>query len=143
MNDNDDKRQPRFLDMTSDGATSPPENNGRHAQQWLRLAHQLSPLVGENGFCALYGRAVRLVRPEFDWLSGNQSSMSVEQLMGALTSDFESVEPAMADTAHTALLNTFTKLLSALIAEALTIRLLLDSALTDEHEQKNAQEQKQ
>jgi hypothetical protein len=142
MNDNDDKRQPRFLDMTSDAATSPPESNGRHAQQWLRLAHRLSPLVGENGFCALYARAVRLVRPEFDWLSGNQSGMSVEQLMGTLTSDFESVEPAMADTAHTALLNTFTKLLSALIGEALTIR-LLDSAGTDEHEQKNAQEQKQ
>jgi hypothetical protein len=142
MNNNDDKRQPRFLDETSAGATSPPEPNARHPQQWLRLAHQLSPLVGENGFCALYARAVRLVRPEFDWLSGNQSSKSVEQLMETLTSDFRSVEPAVADRAHAALLNTFTKLLSALIGEALTIR-LSDSALTTEHERKNAQEQKQ
>jgi hypothetical protein len=142
MNINDDKRQPRFLDETSAGATSPTESNARYLQQWLRLAHQLSPLVGENGFCALYARAIRLVRPEFDWLSGNQSSKSVEQLMATLTSDFESVEPAVADGAHSALLNTFTKLLSALIGEALTIR-LLDSGLTDEHEQKNAQEQKQ
>jgi hypothetical protein len=142
MNDNDDKRQPRFLDMTSDGATSFPESNDHHSQQWLRLAHQLSPLVGENGFCALYARAVRLVRPQYDWLSGNQSSKSVEQLMETLNSDFRAVESAVADKAHAALLNTFTKLLAALIGEALTIR-LLDSALTDEHEQKNAQEQKQ
>jgi hypothetical protein len=142
MNNNDDKRQPRFLGKTSAGATSAPDSKAHQPQQWLRLAHQLSPLVGENGFCALYARSVRLVSPQFDWLSGNQSSKSVEQLMETLAKDFGSVEPAVADGAHAALMNTFTKLLSALIGEALTIR-LLDSALTNEHEQKNAQEQKQ
>jgi hypothetical protein len=142
MNNNDDKRQPRFLDETSAGATSPPETSARHRQQWLRLAHRLSPLVGENGFSALYARALRLVRPQFDWLTGNQSSKPVEQLLEILMNDLATVEAAVADRAHTALLNTFTQLLSALIGEALTIR-LLDSGLMDEHEQKNAQEQKQ
>jgi hypothetical protein len=142
MNDNDDKRQPQSLDMTSDGATSPPESNARHLQQWLRLADQLSPLVGENGFSALYARAIRLVRPQFDWLTGNQSGKPFEQLLEVLMNDLATAEASAADLAHTALLNTFTQLLTALIGEALTIR-LLDSALTDEHEQKNAQEQKQ
>jgi hypothetical protein len=142
MNNNDDKRQPRFLDETSASATSPPESNARYLQQWLRLAQRLSPLVGENGFSALYTRAIRLVRPQFDWLTGNQSSKPFEQLLEILMNDLATVEAAVADLAHTALLNTFTQLLTALIGEALTIR-LLDSALTDEHEQKNAQEQKQ
>jgi hypothetical protein len=141
MNNNDDKRQSRFLDKTSAGAASPPDKNARHLQ-WLRLAQQLSPLIGENGFCALYMRALRLAQPQFDWLTGNQSGKSsVEQLLEALMNDLATVDAASAERAHSALLKTFTQLLTVLIGEALTIR-LLDSASTGEHERKNAQEQK-
>jgi hypothetical protein len=142
MNNNDNTRQPQFPVMTSDGATSPPQAKSSHLQQWLRLAEQLSPLVGENGFSALYARTIRLVRPHFPWLSASQSGAPVAQLLEILMGDYQRVEPDEADRAHAGLLETFTKLLSSLIGEALTIR-LLDSAVTAGHEQKNAQEHKQ
>lgn len=142
MNNNDNTRQPRFPVMNSDGATSSPQSKTGHLQQWLRLAEQLSPLVGENGFSALYGRTIRLVRPHFPWLSTSHSGAPVAQLLEILVGDYQRVEPDEADRAHAGLMETFTKLLSSLIGEALTIR-LLDSAVTPGQEQKNAQEQKQ
>lgn len=141
MNNNDETRQPRFPDKTSDGAPSPPEIKSRQLQQWLRLAAQLSPLVGENGFAALYTRTIRLVRPQFPWLSASPSGTSIAQLLEVLMGDLQRVEPDIAECAHVGLLDTFTKLLSTLIGEALTIR-LLDSAVKNEHEQQHAQEHK-
>lgn len=142
MNNNDDTQQPRFPDTANDGTTSPPESKTRHLQQWLRLAEQLTPLVGENGFSALFGRAIRLERPHYPWLSTSQSGTTVAQLLENLMGDLGRVEPDIAERAHTRLMDTFTKLLSTLIGAALTIR-LLDSAVTSGQEQNNAQEQKQ
>lgn len=142
MNNNDNTRQPRFPVIASDGATSPPETKTSHLQQWLRLSEQLSPLVGENGFAALYARTIRLVQPDFPWLSAGHSGAPVAHSLEILMGDYQRVEPDEADRAHAGLLETFTKLLSTLIGEALTIR-LLDSAVTAGQEQKNAQEQKQ
>ena len=139
MDNNDDKRQPWCPDEASAGVASPAEASTRRLQ-WLRLAHQLSPLVGENGFAALYARSIRLVQPQFIWLTANHSSTPIAQSLEVLVNDFAPIDAAVAARAHTALLNTFTELLSALIGAALTTR-LCDSALAGE-EQKNAQEQK-
>ncbi|HEX9173807.1 MAG TPA: hypothetical protein VF861_14215 [Telluria sp.] len=142
MNNNDNTRQRRFPVMSSDGATNSPQSKTSHQQQWLLLAEQLTPLVGEAGFSALYARTIRLVRPGFPWLSTSQSGAPVAQLLEILMGDYQRVEPDEAERAHAGLLETFTRLLSSLIGEALTIR-LLDSAVTPGQEQKNAQEQKQ
>jgi hypothetical protein len=141
MDKHDDKRQQLLLDMmTSKGGTSPP-GVGELLEPWLRLARHLSPLIGESGFCALYGRTVRLVLPRFAWLPTNPSPKSIPGLVAVLQETLSSVDIAVATEANTALLHTFTKLLSALIGDALTIR-LLNSAWNGEHEQKNAQEHK-
>jgi hypothetical protein len=142
MDKNDDQRRQQTLDTTSGGgATSPATAGDQLLQPWSRLAEKLSPLIGDSGFCALYGRATRLVNPEFGWLAANHSGNSIESLLGALQDGFASVEAAIAQPANTALLNTFTKLLSALIGEALTRR-VLDAATDGWDEQKNAQEHK-
>jgi hypothetical protein len=142
MHNNDDKRQPRSLAMTaSNGVPSPPETIEQLVQRWLQLAAHLSPLIGESGFCALFGRATRLLRPQFDWLTLDQAGKSLADLVAALERDLASVELALARAANEALHNTFIKLLCALIGEALTLR-LVDTALAGEFAQKTVQEHK-
>jgi hypothetical protein len=108
---------------------------------WLRLAHQLSPLVGENGFCALFGRASRLVAPQFEWLGASHSGKTAEAVLASLQEKLASVDAVVSNEGNAALLQSFTKLLAALIGEALTNR-ILNSAAYGEDEQKNAQEHK-
>ena len=142
MDKNYDKRQQLLVElMTSTGAARPLQGNEHLLQPWRRLARHLSPLIGESGFCALYGRASRLVQPDHGWLASTPASKSIDGLIMALGGTFGTVNADAARAANGALLNTFTMLLSDLIGEALTIR-LLHSAAGGEGEQKNAQENK-
>lgn len=142
MDNDDDKRQKLLLDMmTSKRSSSRPDGHDHLLHPWLRLATHLSPLIGGSGFCALYGRAARLVIPQFGWLTVSQSSNSMDALFVTLAENFAAVDADRADAANAALLTTFIELLSALIGEGLTIR-LLDSAHNGELEQKHAQEHK-
>jgi hypothetical protein len=122
-------------------AASAPRDCEPLLHPWKQLAMHLSPLIGESGFCALYGRAMRLVVPRFEWLKAAQPGKNTEQSLGTLTGIYATVHVDAATAANTALLNTFTELLSALIGQALTNR-LLDSAWNGRHEQKNEQEHK-
>jgi hypothetical protein len=135
----DEKRQQLILE-----ALAPKADAGRAAVDhalwpWERLAEHLTPLIGDAGFCALYGRAVRLTAPEFKWITASQSANSIESLFQTLREDFVSVEPAIMTRANNLLLDTYTGLLSALIGEVLTTR-LLNAAWRDESDGKNSQE---
>jgi hypothetical protein len=141
MDKNDDRRQQLLLDMTASKSATSPSGPGELLEPWLRLSRHLSPLIGESGLCALYSRSVRLVMPRFAWLSPNPSPKSIPGLIATLQENLVSVDMAVASEANAALLHTFTKLLSALIGDALTTR-ILNSAWTGEHEQKNAEEHK-
>ena len=114
-------------------------------RKWEQLARHLSPLIGEAGFCALYGRALCLTRPQdCETPAGAPSGAmagSLSQLLASLRETLDRAGPDDACNANTALLATFTRLLSALIGEALTIR-LMNAAWHDEPQQKNAQEHK-
>lgn len=131
----DDKR-PTLLDMAI--SESAPGAVERLLQRWHWLAEKLTPLVGERGFCALYGRAVRLVLPSFGWLTASQPCTSITSLLETLRGDLSSVDGITAAAGNTALFTTFTKLLTALIGEALTNRLLA----SENTEQKHVQEHK-
>jgi hypothetical protein len=142
MNNNDDKRQRLLLDiMTNNGATRLPESTDELLQPWRRLAGHLSPLIGESGFCALYLRATRLLTGQFDWLASSQSCKSIDRALAGLGERLDATDTLAAQAGNAALLNTFTKLLSDLIGEALTTRLLSSAAKGDDG-QKNAQEHK-
>ena len=91
---------------------------------WLRLAEQLTPLIGESGFCALFGRALRLSAPRFERLSSCDSARPVADLFTSLTRTLHEMGPEHAAAANGALLGTFTTLLGSLIGEALTKQLL-------------------
>jgi hypothetical protein len=126
--------------MTSKGDPGRSEEHLLLIQPWRHLADQLGPLIGDNGFCALYCRAVRLVGPEYKWLMSAQPCKTRDAQINALDDLLASVAPDLAKSAHAALLQTFTDLLASLIGHALARR-LLDAAMRD-GEEKKVQEHK-
>jgi len=125
--------------MTGAGARAEPAPDAQ-MQPWLRLAEQLTPLIGDSGFCVLFGRAVRLASARFDGLVGCDPSKSTSLLFASLTRTLNELGPEGAAAANAALLDTFTTQLGTLIGEALTKQLLHDAMGGDG--QKNEQEQK-
>lgn len=114
-------------------------------QPWRHIAQHLCPLIGESGFCALFGRAVHVIGPEHAWLAPQQPCRVPEQLFTSLEERLALVDADRAAAANDALLRTFTHLLATLIGERLTQRLLASAtAAVDatQGQQKNAQEQK-
>lgn len=93
-------------------------------QPWQLLAIQLSPLIGDSGFCALYGRAARLVSARAGQAVPTAPGKPLAALLAALRAHYDSVDAADAARTNDALLTTFTKLLTGLIGEALTMQLL-------------------
>jgi hypothetical protein len=123
MEKHDDKRQQLIGQvLAAPAGTGPADAPARALDAWRRLAAHLCPLVGEAGFCALYARAVRLAPG--DWPAVPLGARSVEALLATLAETLAAADPPQAGAANAALLETFTKLLSGLIGEALTARLL-------------------
>ncbi|MEX5747708.1 hypothetical protein [Massilia sp. X63] len=133
-------------DMTNSTDARDPSDGSRHLlQPWRRIAQHLCPLIGESGFCALFGRAVHVIGPEHAWLAPQQPCRAPEQLFTSLEERMARVDAERAAAANEVLLRTFTQLLSTLIGERLTQRLLESAtAAVDpaQGQQKNAQEQK-
>lgn len=96
-------------------------------QPWRRIGAGLAALIGESGVCALFGRAVRTVAARHAWLGLHGERHSIEALLRAYGADLARVDADQARAADTALLDTFTRQLSALIGDALTARLLADA----------------
>lgn len=110
-------------------------------QPWRQLAAQLSPLIGDSGFCALFGRAARLSVVQFGWLASMPAGKSIDALLVALGHHLASAGQTQAGPANALLLTTFTKLLTGLIGGALTMQ-ILDSAPAGVVASKLVQEQK-
>lgn len=138
MTKNNDKRQQLLDELMASGGEAA---TGELLQPWRHLARQLSPLIGESGFCALYGRAGRLIAARHGWLVTGTSFKTIDVLIAALGDSFGAVAGDEARAGNIALLDTFTRLLADLIGEALTIR-LLSTASQGQGDQKHAQEQK-
>jgi hypothetical protein len=139
MDNKDDKRRQLIHAMLAQPGGV--EAADRHLLPWRSLALHLSPLIGESGFGALYGRTGRLLTQQHGWLTVGPSSQPLDALFRTLKEDLAGAEPAQAVLANEALLTTFTRLLSDLIGEALTTR-LIDSAWNGAQAQNNAGEQK-
>ena len=134
-NDGQRPRSPKDADkITSSGAAA-------LVGPWLLLSEQLTPLIGESGFCALFGRAVRLSTVRFERLGSCDSARPVADLMMSLTRTLNEIGSGQAAQANDILLGTFTALLGNLIGEALTQQLLLVAQVGADG-QKHGQEQK-
>ena len=110
--------------MTNDAAIGSADGMDLLLQPWQQLATQLSPLIGDSGFCALYGRAARLAAKRFGWLAPVQAGKTIVALLAGLRAQLAAAGLAEATAANALLLHTFTKLLAGLIGESLTMRIL-------------------
>jgi hypothetical protein len=141
MDKNDDKRHQSLVEeLAHCAATAATDGSCHLLQPWRQLALHLSPLIGESGFCALFSRAGRLVATHHGWLA-SPTFKTIDGLIAALGDSLKGVPADVAREGNAALLDSFVKLLSDLIGEALTTR-LLHSAAQGQGAQKHAQEQK-
>jgi hypothetical protein len=91
---------------------------------WERLAAHLTPLIGDAGFGAIYGRALRMTAPQFQWLTVMPPPQTIDASFRTLSEDFLSVDSEEMLQANRVLLDRLTGLLSALIGDLLTMRIL-------------------
>lgn len=136
MDKDDNKVQPTPADTGPDAPR--PGHAADLIQPWSRLGRRLVPLIGENGFGALFGRSLRLVAPRHAWLHVDPAHRSSASLLAALEQLLGSVDGAAARAGNDELMSTFTRQLGALIGPGLTTRLLAETANVDE---KNQEEQ--
>jgi hypothetical protein len=106
------------------GATGADAPAAAFIERWARMRAQLSPLIGENGFTALFGRAVGLAAPRFDCLALDPTPKNGDQLFAALAQGLSANDAATMRAANDALMDAFTRQLIRLIGAALTERLL-------------------
>ena len=100
--------------------------------RWLALRAHLSPLIGENGFNALFARAVGLVAPRFGCLVVDPVPKSASQYLAALELSLGQADPPQAQQAEGALMDAFTRQLATMIGPALTERLLAAALARDD-----------
>ena len=139
MDKDDYRAPPTTAGMASDAPR--PDHAQPLVQAWSRLSGRLVPLIGENGFGALFGRTLRLAAAAYPWLSLEPARKTSATLLASLEADLETVEGTVAAAVNKELMTTFTRQLGALIGASLTARLLAESAAA-EAQQQNQQEQK-
>jgi len=139
MDKHDNRAQPQDAGAVPDVAR--PGHAAPLVQTWSRLSRQIVPLIGDNGFGALFGRTLRLVAPAHPWLSVDASRKTGAALLAALETDLAAVDAGAAGAANEKLMSTFTRQLGALIGPALTTR-LLDESAAGNGQQQNEQEHK-
>jgi hypothetical protein len=136
----DDNKRPQSSD---DGKSTLQASSAvDRLRPWRRISGQLVALIGESGFSALFGRALRTMAVRYEWLSVDPARKSIVGLLGALEHDLASAEPAVAAIANAELLNTFTRQLSSLIGEALVARLLEQATASEQDGPEDVQEHK-
>lgn len=132
--DNDTRRLLILAAMASDDDPA-----GQALRAWERLIQHVGPLIGEAGYCALYGRALQLVAADYPWLAASQPQRATAALFLSLRENLASIDPVDAGKANIALLDAFSRLLSGLIGAALTTRLLHNAWADAPEGKKNAQ----
>ena len=114
------------------GATPPRQADGGSAAvantmvwTWKDINVVLVPLVGQRGVAALYNRSLYLTAKAFPWLTIVPADIEAPIDLDALEALLNQQGVAAATEGSAALLRTFHKLISTLIGQSLTERLLL------------------
>ena len=94
------------------------------AATWRLVAAQLAPVIGARGFEVLFGRALHMTGTTFPWLEVGANRGGSGSPLPSLEGCLARQDPATAAEASHALLLKFTELLTTLIGESLTTRLL-------------------
>ena len=98
---------------------------------WRKLAPELTSIIGELGFDALYSRSIRLARLRHPWIRQDASTLSGDDVFAPLQQSLQAQDAAQAAQASLDLFMIFFDKLASLIGEALT-KHLLRSVLSQE-----------
>jgi hypothetical protein len=91
---------------------------------WRQVAERLEPVIGEGGVDVLFRRALHLTSKTFPWLAVSAQNDTNTALLANFMMKIADRDDEVAFAASHALLTTFTELLSGLIGDSLTGRLL-------------------
>jgi hypothetical protein len=91
---------------------------------WPRLAARLAPVIGARGVEALFSRSVYQTSLLFPWLVVHDDGENGVALLDSIRARFVAQDAYTAAEANRALLLALTELLTSLIGESLTKRLL-------------------
>jgi hypothetical protein len=91
---------------------------------WRDIDAALSPIIGQRGVAALYQRSLHLTRDGYPWLATVYESTLQEGDFTALQTALSQQTSSAAAAGNSTLLQTFCDLLSNLIGQSLTERLL-------------------
>jgi hypothetical protein len=94
------------------------------ASTWEEVELALTPIIGQQGVIALYGRSLHLTASTYSWLAGIRESMPPKVDLAALKSVLSQQSSSDAAAAGGALLQTFYEVLASLVGSSLTERLL-------------------
>jgi hypothetical protein len=94
------------------------------ATTWRLVEAQLKPVIGARGLDVLFRRALQQSTTAFPWLAASVDRGGSADPLPSLTACLAAQQTAAAAEAATALMLTFTELLTTLIGESLTERLL-------------------
>jgi len=138
MHNRDDERKPLLPDAPADAlagsvADGSHDAPGAALMCWQKLESQLIPLIGDAGFAALYGRALRLTLPHFPWLTAPVAGQSFRTALDRLILDLRTADPRNASQAQGVLLATFRRVLSTLIGEVLTSQILNSASINESY----------
>lgn len=91
---------------------------------WNRIALNLTPLIGEVGFQALYARAVYLALPDCPGFTLARHESSTSDLFQELKAGLVALEYGLAEQCSNILLTKFTDLVASMIGDALMEQIL-------------------
>lgn len=94
------------------------------AATWRLVAAQLAPVIGARGLEVLFSRALHMTSTTYRWLAVSENRGGGTDALPSLSECLARQDPATAAAASYKLFLTFTDLLTTLIGESLTTRLL-------------------
>lgn len=97
---------------------------------WHQMADEIEPVIGTGGIDVLFNRSLHLTCTVFPWLTVPGHHMDSTLLLANIKTRLAAGEAAAAAEAGITLLVTFVEILSSLIGEALTERLLARAWMT-------------
>ena len=91
---------------------------------WCQMFARLSPVIGTRGTDVLFDRTLHLTITAYPWLAMAGDQRDSDSLLASLKTCLAGREPDAATEASYTILTTFVELLTTLIGESLTERLL-------------------
>ena len=114
----------RTLVERTGGAPDAAAIAGATLSTWHQVADRLAPVIGVQGVNVLFSRTLHLTSATFPWLANAGDRGSNAAQLATLEARLAGCRLEVAREASCALLVTFTELLTTLIGEPLTGRLL-------------------